>query len=416
MSAAAEPAGRPLFSPRVVLWMVLVGCFSFCAFMALLAYAPDLRSGRDGGAHALSRSAVGFAGIAKLLGELGTPAVITRGPPPAVRAGSGLLILTPAPFTDPARIRAFRFGGVVLVVLPKWVTAPQPLNPGWVDKEGLLPQQLVAGPLAAKGAAPLTVERRKDAARLTMKPASADEPIFGSDEVFTAGRIESLQTISGKGWRPLLVDDRGKAVLAMSADPTLFVLSDPDLLNTHGVADPGTARAAKAMLDDLRNDGPVVFDVTLNGFKRGRSLLKLALEPPLLGVTIVLLAAAAMMGLHAVGRFGPPQRAQGGPALGKQALADNSAALVRMARREHRMAPGYAALVRDSVARAVGAPRDLDAAELDALLDRLAASRAGAERISELTAAAQSAGDDAALMAVARRLYQWRREMVRDGR
>jgi hypothetical protein len=409
--AAAAPASQPLFSPRVVLWIVLVGVFSFCAFMALLAYAPDLRSGRDGGAHALSKSAVGFAGMAKLLEDLGTPAVITRGPPPAVKGGTGVLILTPTPFTDGKQLRAFKFGGIVLVVLPKWMTSPQPLNPGWVDRQGLIAPDVAAGPL--KG---LAIERRKDAAPLALTPASADEPIFGGGEAFTAGRIESLQTVSGKGWRPLLVDARGKAVLAMSTDPALFVLSDPDLLNTHGVADLATARAARAMLDDLRNDGPVVFDVTLNGFKRGRSLLKLALEPPLLGVTICLLAAAAMMGLHAAGRFGPPQRSQRSVALGKQALADNSAALVRMARREHRMAAGYAALVRDSVARAVGAPRDLDPGELDALLDRLAASRAGVEGISGLMAAAQAAANDTELMAAARRLYQWRREMVRDGR
>jgi hypothetical protein len=411
VSAPGDGAAQPLFSPRVVLWMVLVGVVSFCAFIALTAYAPDLKSGQDGGAHALSKSAVGFAGVAKLEQLLGVRVLISRGAPPAMHGGSGLLLLTPSPSNDPKKVRAFRFGGMVLVVLPKWEAAEQPLHPGWVDKAGLLQADWVLRPLGERGA---VIERRAGASspRLT---AARGAPIVDPAAVVQAGRIQSLQTISGSGLRPVLVDERGKAVLAMSRSAPLFVLSDPDLLNTAGLADLATARAGNAILDDLRSDGPLVFDVTLNGFGRGRSLLRLALEPPLLGVTLCLLAAAAMMGLHAAGRFGPTERTTRTLALGKRALADNSAALVRMARRERRMGAGYAALARDAAARAAGAPRDLDAGQLDALLDRLGAAR-GQPAFSELAANAVAAGSDAEMMAAAHRIYQWKKEMTRDGR
>ncbi len=123
-----------------------------------------------------------------------------------------------------------------------------------------------------------------------------------------------------------------------------------------------------------------------------------------------------MMGLHAAARFGPAERPPPVLALGKRALADNSAALVRMARREPRMAPAYAALTREAAARAVGAPRDLGEDQLDALLDRLGASRGLAERYSSLAAEAAAARTNADLLSVARRLYQWRGEMTRDRR
>ena len=257
------------------------------------------------------------------------------------------------------------------------------------------------------------IERRKDASQPVLRAAPGQSVMTGDGKL---GRVDSLQTISGPGWTPILLDERGKTVLARSRTRGIFVLSDPDLLNTHGLADALTARTASEILGVLRFKGPVIFDVTLNGFKRGRGLLRLALEPPLLGVTLCLLTAAALMGLHAAGRFGPPARPERALALGQRALADNSAALVRMAKREHRMAEGYAVLARETAARSVGAPRDLDPGQLDAVLDRLGVARGAHALFSELMVRARGVKTNAELMAVARQLFQWKTEMTRDGR
>jgi hypothetical protein len=394
--------------------MVLVGVISFCAFMALSAYAPDLRSGSDGGAHALSKSAVGFAGLVELLQAEGAPVEVSRGsPPPAPpKPGSGVLVLTPTPSAEPKEIAALHFQGAVLLVLPKWIVAPKPLQDEWVDKAGLFDGRQVAAVL--RDLAPSTlVERRKGVSQAILTAARGQSVMSGDGKW---GQVESLQTIAGAGWTPILVDETGKTVLAQSKTRRIFVLSDPDLINTHGLADALTARSASEILGILRHGGPVIFDVTLNGFKRGRGLLRLALEPPLLGVTLCLLTAAALMGLHAAGRFGPPARPERALALGQRALADNSAALVRMAKREHRMAEGYAVLAREAAAKSVSAPRDLGSGQLDAVLDRLGASRGAHASFSELMVRARGARTNAELMAVARQLFQWKTEMTRDGR
>ena len=51
--------------------------------------------------------------------------------------------------------------------------------------------------------------------------------------------------------------------------------------------------AGAAVLENLRLEhGPIIFDVTLNGFVRGRNLLKTAFEPPFLSATLCAVLAA----------------------------------------------------------------------------------------------------------------------------
>ena len=413
MSAEAPAQTTPLFAAGTMLIVVLVGLFAFSAFVVLSAYAPDLRSGSDGGGHALSKSAVGFAGVVELLKGMDEPVMVSRGAPPPTPAGKGVLILTPTPETDPKDIDALHFSGLKLIILPKWVTDPDVRHPGWVQELGTYGGGLASHALGTAYGKTSVAMRDKPS---TVQLHAGSGAGFPAGETLQLGRVEHLQTLSGPGWDPIITDEQGRAVLALARQGGVAVLSDPDLLDTQGVADLHTARAGVEILDRLRDGGPVVFDVTLDGYGRGRSLLKLAFEPPLLGVTLCLVAAAIMMGLHAAARFGPAERPPPVLALGKRALADNSAALVRMARREPRMAPAYAALTREAAARAVGAPRDLGEDQLDALLDRLGASRGLGERYSSLAAEAAAAKTNADLLSVARRLYQWRGEMTRDRR
>jgi hypothetical protein len=413
MTEAATPSATPLFSVRTMIWVVLIGVFAFAAMVVLTAYAPDLRSGSDAGEHALSKSAVGFGGIVELLQDLKEPVVVSRGSPPPVKAGEGLLVMTPNPTTGSGEVAGLHFDGVRLVVLPKWVAGPDPLNQDWAVRIGPLPGDLATGPLGG-GNGKTTLWRRKGVTRPVLKAGEGFG--FPEGEVIQLGKIDQLQTIAGTGWDPVLTDEQGRAVLAVAKQGGVAVLSDPDLLNTQGVADVTNARAAVEIIDRLRSGGPVAFDVTLNGYGRGRSLLRHAFAPPFLGATLCLVAAALMMGLHAAIRFGPSERPPPVLALGKRALADNSAALVRMAKREPRMAPAYAALTREAAARAVGAPRDLGSEQLDALLDRLGAANGASFKFSALAREAQGANTNADLMEVARRLHRWRGEMTRDRR
>jgi hypothetical protein len=403
--------------------MVVVGCVSALLFLVLNAYAPELRGAGDGGEHALSRSAVGFAGLARLLADEGVPTRMSRNPHPERDPQSSLLVLTPSLTSDPKSVGRIAGSGVELIILPKWLSVPDPTHPGWVLRGDLAPQNMIEDRLLHQWDTGDHIVRRTGPFRPTMTSV-AKCPSAGA--AVTTGTIENLQTIAGpdKGWEAVAVDQDGEAVLIKQAGLEVYILSDPDLLNNHGLAELANARWASALIGALRaeqstSDGaalPVAFDLTLAGFGRTRSLLTLAFEPPFLAATLCAIAAAGLMGLHAAGRFGAPLRQGPTFALGKRALADNSAALIRLVRREHRMGAGYAALTRELAATAVGAPRDLDDGQLDALLDRMGGAKQASAAFSDLERAAREARDTPALLGAARRLYQWRLEMTHERR
>jgi hypothetical protein len=405
--AAAESSEAGPFTPAMSLILILVGVFAFSALIVLFTYAPDLRTGNNGDAHALSKSAIGFAGLVEAERFSGAPVLVSRQKLPHGRH-SGLFVATPPREASYKSITGLPFEGLILVVLPKWAVTRDQTHIGWVQKIGLLEGPSSDGSLWAR-ARPVN---RKDAISPALTAAAGP---FTPGARIEEGKVENLQIITGKGWIPVLTDQFGETVLARDPDGPIFVLSDPDLLNNQGLKSAATLTGALGILGALRSgEGPIIFDVTLNGLGHGRSVLRLLFDPPFLAVTLCLAAAAALAGIQAFCRFGPIRRGGRVLALGKEALADNSAALVRLAGREHRMGGRYADLTRDLAARAVGAPRDLGGEALTAFLDRLGAQRGATDRLGELTVLARTAPDRARLIAVAEKLFRWRLEMTRE--
>lgn len=426
--SAAQNAGfaRPLTMALVV----AVGVFAFCAFLVLGAYAPDFHDGNDGQAHALSKSAIGFAAIQEALKLAGDPTLIARSTPSG-RATAGVLVLTPA-FGTELKIAsggqtdrdgsgkagkaggagggangALRFGGPILVVMPKWETIPDLTHRGWVKKAAIVDPALAD--ITLKG---VTVKRRSGVSRAILHGEGG--PFAGIGDL-REGPTESLQTISTPGWIPVLTDDAGAVVLARDPNRPLYVLSDPDLLNTQGVKDIGTLSSALTILRALRaGDGPIMFDVTLNGLGKARSVLRLLFDPPFLAVTLSLAAANLLAVWQALIRFGPVQRAGRTIAYGKAALVDNTAALIKLAGREHTLGAPYAALTAELAAKAVGAPRDLTGEPLVRFLDRLAKQRGAVDSYSHLETQARAVQDRDRMAAIARRLYQWRLTLTHE--
>ncbi|HXQ47109.1 MAG TPA: DUF4350 domain-containing protein [Caulobacteraceae bacterium] len=408
MTAAAvnPPREARIFRPLTALLLVLAGVFSFSAYFVLSAYAPDLRGGDDGGANALSRSAVGYAGLVRLLQADGVVVQVNRDGPTKRDPNWGLLVLTPDVTTPPKDLLALvNTKGATLVVLPKWNTVPDPNTTGWVQSNGLVDTGSLDALLGKD--LPVAIARRAD--NVSTQLAATAGQVGG---VFPAGRIDRLQSFS-QGGTPVLKASSGEVVLARVGGAAM--LSDPDLMNTHGIADAQTAASAVALIQALRvGDGPVVFDVSLNGYKHSPSLLKLAFTPPFLGATLCLAGAALLMALHAAYRFGAPERATRALALGKRALAENSAGLIRMAHREPHMAAGYLELNRTAVMKSLGAGR-LTGADFDTYADKLG-ERIGAGGISPLARETAQVKDREGLVRFAQRLYQWRLEMTRERR
>lgn len=369
------------FATRTILLLVGLAVVGFLSYIVLTAYADDLRPAKTGGTHAMSISAIGFAGIADLAKRRRGMEMIRSD---ADLGGDALLVLTPGPDTDPKAVKAIidrREDLPTLVILPKWHVTPLPDKPAWVRSIGKIPPILAAVPAS-------------DITRIELED----------------GPHTPFRTISGPKLDPAFDESEGATVVAFVGDGDVMIASDPDLFNNQGLATLAGAERAMRVLDQV-SDGPIAFDLTLHGYGRKPNLLKLAFEVPFLPLTLCILLAALLAGWHAVMRFGPVTSPERGLAFGKSALADNGAALLRLARRRHRTGGRYTALVRDSVAASTGAPAGLTGAALDAYLDKL--NRDG-EQFSALAERADQAPDTRSLLAAARSLYFWKRTVTRE--
>ena len=417
-------SAQQVFNPRLVAGMIAAGIVAFAALMLLIAYGGGAGgSGREGRAHALSGSAIGFKGLVDLVGRFRQVHLVDDADELAYEH---LAVLVLEPRSDPGELQAIldrRAGQPTLIILPKWSTIPHPSRPDWVRAIAPGLGSVVAGAIGDK-----TDVRPIQGVRLADR-AEGVGPLDG----LRVAIPRDPQVIEGPGLRALLPLDAsggreadggkppdgaaaadGPALLAQIGDQPHYVLADPDLLNNHGLADPAAARAALAMIDALNPREPEVvdFDLTLNGLgaTNSMSMLRLAFEPPFLAMTLALVAAALLAGLHGIFRFGPVRRPVRAIAFGKAALVENSAGLVRMAEREARLGGAYADMVRHEVARAVHVPPSLDPGDLDLRLNRLG-PRDGPS-FSELAANLAVARDRTRLMAAARAIFRWKRSVV----
>lgn len=400
MSRQAENSSP--FSARVVGILLAVAIFSFGAVMVLAGWAPELRDRNTAGDHPYSTSAIGYNGLVQLLEAQGYPVRISRLERGLNAHGRDLQVVTLSPWGMDRALEEFAPRKTTLVVLPKWVGRPDPFNTKFQADTHFADAHDINDLLD-------TLEFDAEIGRIAV-PEQVDTP-FGPLALKPDVRMQVLRS---DRLTPVVRAGDGM-LLAYAPERDIYVLSDPDMVNTFGLAHFDNARFATGLFDYLRSDRlqPIEFDATLHGFVRSENLLQMMFDIPFLSVTLTALASAFLLGWAALVRFGPPDRDGRAIALGKQALADNSAGLITMARRETRMAPGYLHLIRRRVARDIGAPRTLTEAQLTDLFDRLGPEETSGRRFSEIAAGMEdAAANREELMQGARDLFRWRRGII----
>ncbi|HUQ14258.1 MAG TPA: DUF4350 domain-containing protein [Novosphingobium sp.] len=413
-------AGQP-FGRRSVLALVGIGGCAFLVLLYALGTGFAGGSGNDGGGHALSRGLTGYAALAALLEADGRAVEVSRDPGALRRPG--LVILTPPHDADgdelASTVEARRTIGPTLVIAPKWLGAPvgpaaAGARAGWVTLHGAQPPDWIDAfgedlTLAIAG-----VERRParwSANALTARLPAARSVQALHEPAAKDGSRTMLELVSDQDGRMLagyLNDDGAYPALDRwsgwdppdEPDEALFplvVVAEPDLLDNYGMADRTTALGALALVRAAAGgrEVPVILDVTLNGLGRARNLLTLAFTPPFLAATLALLLAALAAAWRAFNRFGPPRAAARPLAYGKTALVENSAGLIRRARRLRLLGAPYAALVTARLARALSLPANAPAEAIDAAQARRGLPGA---RFSETAAALAAARKPHALV------------------
>ncbi len=402
MSTRAAKSASP-FSGPVIGFLVAVGLASFIGVFALLGWSPDLADKNRAGPHPYSESALGYAGLIKLLEADGRPVSVSR-LASTLDYADGLLILT-IPEYGYRRSSQFNQATVsqpALFVLPKWSGYPDRARPSWQEDTYLIGRDRVQG-LIRNFDTDATVWHLRNPARF--------ETPFGTVK---PGFEHKMQVIESDSLEPI-ISVPGGALLSKVPGSDVFILSDPDVFNTFGLVRRENARFALGLIDWLSqySGDEVIFDATLHGFERSENLMRAIFDVPFLGATLLAFVTACLIGWAAFVRLSPQEREGRVLAFGKKALADNSAGLIAMARREGPMAPGYLQLSRRALIRRLGLPRTVSDEELARTLRAISKQREiggdWSERASGLQTAALSRED---LRDKARALWRWRKEMT----
>ncbi len=390
------------FSAFVSAIMIGVGLLAFIAIFALLAWSPDLASKNRAGQHPYSSSAIGYGGLIKLLEADGQTVTVSR-LASSLDYSDGLLVLT-LPRFGMNRAPDFDLEGVsepALYVLPKWSGFADREKPNWQKDTDLMDRGSVAA-IAQGFDSDIKVWRLRNPGRIRT-PFGSQSPKF--EHQMQGLESDSLGTI---------IETPGGTLLAKVPGRDVYILSDPDVVNTFGLARRENARMALGLMDWLKYypSQPVTFDATIHGFERSESLLRAIFDVPFLGATMIALMTMLLVTWGAFIRFGPPTREDRIFAFGKKALAESSAGLISMARRESQMAPGYAQTVERNLKKRLGLPAHTSPEAFAQTADRIAEqkdlSSTWTEQQTKLTSPTAGRND---LRDKALALWRWRKEM-----
>ena len=285
---------------RTAALLILIGGAAFCAFLTLVV-VMDPADRTVTGTSSYSRSALGHAGLAGLLREVGYDVQVNRSRLGHVAAEDVLLILEPNlerhAVADLQRLMEGK--SRVLVALPKRAPAADLPGPhGWIGGASLLPKSR-AGKVARGVVLPADI-KRPDVDSTWTEQLGIGPPTIDHD----------LQLIGGAQLTRLVA--RSDGILAGEAtdgDAQIVVLADPDLIANHGLHRGDNARLALGLIERLAPaaDATIHLDETLHGFAIVPSLPRLLMAPPFVAVTLLISASIALIIWRAAAGFGTPR-------------------------------------------------------------------------------------------------------------
>jgi len=436
-SPPPEDVAERAFSRRTAVLLAIVGVVSLLATI-LLPLLGDDDPGHTRGANAYSKSPIGHHAFVRLLRDLDVPVVVSRHRS-AHKVGYDDVLLLAVPDAyeetelEEAIVVALDRGASVLVVLPKWDTR------AWDSRRDLDPDDdRRRGPFAPRHEAAEVLEvvwsalTRYVGGRAPPREVLEDAiirdfqpPAGGWQGVFHLGEGAALPRYQGLAeatagllsvvWHD---DDRAGSLIAAFDEAELYIVSDPDLINTSGLGAGDHAVLMYRFIADYLGAGAVVVDEVIHGFKKPDSIWQELFSYPLVLLTVHLIALLALALWAALGRFGRPVAPPPRVAPGKATLIDNTATLLALGGHvRYGLAEYLRANVR-ALARAYALSPRLDDDERLLALARLGRQRGVSVDLEHVAARALTVRDRKShgprAVALARKIYRFRLEML-DG-
>jgi len=400
--------GTAIFQPRVLAALAAALCALFAASLLLTGAGGPGAAGSAFGANSYSRSAVGHLGFYELVQTLGYKAVRGEHQSLAMLGSNGVLVLAEPSGSlggeeDRSKLLSAK---TILLVLPKWSVQGSKQRRDWIDAAELEPALRVQAVLGA-------VANGGEVIRMPA-PASYQKTIPSADPMIQG----QIQLIKGSRLKPLIASTDGILLGELQEGARrIWVLSDPDPLENHGIGKGANAYFARDIVAALLagQNGTLVFDETIHGFQRSPpNLLKFLYEFPFNLTLLHILAGVALLLWAAMGRFGVPRPLPHRLEAGKHALIGNAASLIDHAGHHAAILRRYISLVQQDAAKVLHAPPRLEERELSAWLVKTATARGiDTTSLDALERAASARPRDlAALLAAAQSIHQWRKDLV----
>ncbi len=397
------------FSRRAVVLLAGAAAVSLLATFGLGVFGELLSEPATFGADSWSRSALGHRAFVELARARGRSVLVSRHRT-ADRAREGALtaLLEPAVGgEDDGRSRAVladirSAARRLLVVLPKRSGFPDPLRRRWIGSVRYAPIEAANRVLEA-----LSIEGS------AIRPPATIGAWTGA---LPAPDLDDPQLVRSRQLEPLLSSTEGILVGETRKDGLhLIVVSDPDLLETHGLG--RNARLAVAILDRFEGRPVLVVDETLHGHEIEPSITRELLRFPLVLATIQALVTLGLLAWAAAVRFGRPLSPAALLHPGKAFLVEHTAELLRAGGHAGEAARAYLRAAREEVLARVPPPGGPETPA--AWLGRLEAARGKAgtlRRLEQRVARIEDGkrGADLEAIRAAQQISRWREELT-DG-
>ena len=404
--------GGGLFRPLTLVILMVVGLFAFGAYITMSGFVDEMKKSDNGRSHAMSKSPNGFAGIIQLMRSQDAKVYTLRNDLPYRQ--EALTIYTLPSANVAGGIEKIDFDFPTLIVLPKWNTNSALSKKKVYRTNAYLVKDIENVMLDVDE--DLFVSREAGTRKVTIRPDNISTTRTYLDRTrlkYTIPNVTSLQTIESENLIPLLTAGNG-IILGRLEGRDTYILSDPDLMNNNGIQSFATAELSLDMIDMTRfADDEVYFDLVIHGLATRSNLVKTALTPPFLSATLCMIALGLLISWRAFTRFGAPQPTKRVFALGKEALAENSADLIKMTKRQVNMAMPYSAYMLASAADRLSMPPNTPENELVRRFDKHSKTQRTTLQFSEILSSIRASETTMDLEQNAQNYQIWTKEITR---
>lgn len=409
--------GGPLFSKKAVGWLVGVGSVSFVLVIVASVLFVNPRFFGSPGADSFSPSAIGHKAFVEALKGSGHTVIQSQNQS-AEKAGPGNLLILLEPGVDPdqqAELENMLRVQNVLLVLPKRTGFSAGFNPRWVDVVFQVGEDRLKTLLDAVDGFDFSEEV---GATITQE---GQNQIWANQDFQGVPEIEAPQTIKWSRLTPIVSNEEGVLLGRVKDAPNnIYVLTDPDILQTHGIAKEANARfTAELILLAGQATDTIIIDETAHGFFQPPGLLENAFSPPLVYPVVFLLLALIILLLATTVGFATPARENLGLSKSKLPLINNISSLLNFGGHHRQITEAYYQEALKEVATQLSAPAGIHGEDLVKWVDDIGKRRNAKTSFKALQSEATetliaNAEDKRMQTSLAQKIYHWRKEVL-DG-